>query len=844
MPKHPQNKAKKQDPQKGKDKEKKEEKKPATTGNKYVCDLAEVKCTCGSNPGKLKVTSNPGVYLQDTLKATAKDKTITPNFGSCSSQKNNPCQPALMEWQDLAADVSLGDQAHFLLERSTNQCSAGGGKITITSGKQKSTVQNIDPPAQDLPIVAPLEVKNKEVVWLASNEVYNDVPEADLWYKLEGKTFKKATLTDAIIQQLQADPDNDTIAYHTNDKGVQTTYKKGVSQPADYGNKLASNDEKLHSAYPLYLRNGVFTNAYPTYKLYVYKGENAGDAKKKVEQDIAGNSHGNAALMLETARHTRDNNTDYMKQGGPVPPTGINGQPEYYSLIYTVTSTPRFRVVLDKEDTSGLVIVKAKTRQDVSRAGVSIDPFVSADLEGCLGIRDGKGGYFQALTGGKSAYFTQLNNKLIEKIPELAYIYRVQKGTGKIAEKKFDEKEEALFFVKVDPLPEIKAKEIYEPWQQATQQKRTNAAAQPAPAQQPPAQQPPAQQLPGQQHPGQPGQQQPGAQPHDMQERLQHPAHPLWPRVVQSVLLLILLQLCFSSHTPVWAAPIAGYRLQSADTANAWMKVIDSGDSTQVLKLLSKGYNPNTVILPDTSVRYSDLGNLPIHIKRYTPFTYIIDYNKNPDNHFFDDSKGENSYERIKQKQGRYALMLIRHGYHPVAEDLELLLLIAPPADQFKAIVQQSRFNIAAAKDNHFAAAALRGNCPVGLLSYLLEQGAGTNGVTDAIRQQYAKNYTISLRQLEILEKYHYKLYQQAGFSLLHYSAYVNDPVAVKKQLAAGTPTNQRTTWFYEADDMTDGGKPQKLTALEIVRSNLVVRQYNKTGAVNAQAIIKLLQKK
>nr|WP_295870681.1 PAAR-like protein [uncultured Chitinophaga sp.] len=827
MSKKPQQKGKKQGAQQDKAKEKKEEKKSSTAGNKYVRDMADVKCSCGSSPAKLKVTANPGVFLQDVLKATSKDKTITPNFGTCSAQRNSPCQPALMEWQDIAADVNMGDQAHFLLERSTNQCSAGGGKVTITSGKQQSTVQNITPPAQDLPIAAPLEVKNKEVVWLASNEVYNDVPAADLWYKVEGKTFKLAKLTAAVIAQLQPDPVNNTIFYHT-EKGVQTTYKKGVSKTADYGNKLASADEKLHSAYPLYLRNGVFTNAYPTYKLYVYKGENAGDAKQKVEQDINANNHGKAALMLEIARHTRDNNTDYMKNGGPVPPTGFNGQPEFYALNYTVSSTPRFRVVLDKTDTSALTIVEAKKRGDVSRAGISIDPFVSADLEGCLGIRDGKGGYFQALTGGKSAYFTALNDKLIDKIPELLNIYRVQTGTGKMAKKKFDAKEEALFFVKVDPLPELSKVEIYDPWKRAIDQRRgTQPAGQQSPWQLPA-------QLPS--NPLQPTPQQRGG--------VWQPLRPFGNPGIRSVLILVLLQLCFAAPSFARSLPVTATHTLRTDTSDAFMKAIDSGDSTQLLQLLAKGYNPNAVILPDTSVQYSDLGTLPIRIKRYTPFTYVIDYNKNPKHHFFDDCKGENSYERIKRKQGRYALLLIRHGYHLSAEDLELLLLTDPPADQFKSIVQQSRFNIGAAKGNRLAAAALRGNCPPALLTWLLDQGAGTGGVTDAIRHQYARDYTISVKQLEILEQHHYRLYQDAGFNLLHYAVYQNDLAAVKKLLAAGVPAKQRTTWFYHEDDMTDGGSAQQLTALDIARKRRAQPQSDKKAAAGTQAIIQLLQTK
>lgn len=793
--------------------EKKKEEKPAPKGSKYVCDQALLKCSCGSTPGQLKVSANTFVFLQDNLKATSKDKTIAPTFGSCSAQRNSPCGPALMEWQQVAEDVSLEEGVYFLLEKSTNQCSAGGGKITITDGKQKATVKDIKIPTADLPLVTPMEVENKEVIWHVTNEVYNPVPESDRWYKVdEAKhTFTQEKAGSKVLGELVPDATNPSLATHTDANGKQTTYKKGVGSPYDYGNKKASFKEKLESIYPIYLRGGVFTNAYPTYKMFVYKGENAGDAKKKLDQDIGSGAHGNAALMMELARHTRDNNTSYYKTGGPVPPTGLNGQPEYYAMNYVISETARYRVVIDKTDTNLKTILASPYR-----GGISVDPFVSGDLEGCLGIRNGTGGYFQQIAGmNKATYFNNLNDKLIGLMPELKNIYRTQKGKGKMAVD-FDEKKEALFYVKVDPLPEISPDTCYKPWQNAVKAKQEAWKK----AQQTPAATPvpvPAQ-----------------------ENGTGKTSRSIFGKLFMLAWLSIAASSCANgsqpAHTTTSAAPADTIALRQ------WTDALRNADTLQLARLLSQHFDPNTILGTDTTVSYGDIGQLPLHINRYTSLFYVYDYSKLMGSGL---AKSAATPDAMQQKQQDLSLWLVRHGATVTADAVKMWLLTKAPLSFMRqaapvAILQRySRDGL--------VAAALRGGNGNDVISYLLENKVSLDGVTDAIRKQYSRDYTVSPETLALLVRHGYKA-EEAGFSLLQYAVFMLDEKNVVAELQKGASVVTPSSWFFIQDDMIDGGsEDNKLSARQIAARTLAFyKERGMTGSASfkkAQRIASLLQK-
>ncbi|MBC9928942.1 DUF4280 domain-containing protein [Chitinophaga qingshengii] len=792
--------------------EKKKEEKPAPAGSKYVCDQALLKCSCGSTPGQLKVSSNLFVFLQDNLKATSKDKTIAPTFGNCSAQRNNPCSPALMEWQQVAEDVSLGEGTYFLLEKSTNQCSAGGGKITITDGKQKATVKDIKIPTADLPLATPMAVENKEVVWYLSNEVYNPVPASDRWYKVDEtkKTFVQEKAGSKVLTELVPHATNPSLATHTDAKGKQTTYKKGVDTPYDYGNKKASFKDKLESIYPIYVRGGVYTNAYPTYKMFIYKGENAGDAKKKLEQDIGSGSHGNAALLMELARHTRDNNTTYYKTGGPVPPTSLNGQPEYYAMNYVITETARYRVVLDKTDTNMKTILASPYR-----GGVSVDPFVSGDLEGCLGIRNGTGGYFQPIANiNKATYFNSLNDKLVDLMPELKNIYRTQKGKGKMAVD-FDEKKEALFYVKVDPLPEIAPDTCYKPWLDAVKAKQEawKKAQQPAAAT---PSFPPAQNSSG------------GV------------LKSIFGKLFMLACLSIAVASCANGSQPAHTSTDTA-SVSKVDT-QPWTDALRNADTNRLAQLLGQHFDPNTVLGADTTVSFGDIGQLPLHIHQYTSLFYVYDYSKLVGSGL---SKSVATPAAMQQIQQELSLWLIRHGASVSADAVKMWLLVKSPLSFLRQAAPASV--LAQHSQDGLMAAALRGDNGSDVINYLLENKVSLQGVTDAIRKQYSRDYTVSPEILSLLVRHGYKT-EDAGFSLLQYAVFMLDEKTVAAELQKGASATTPSSWFFTQDDMIDGGSEEnKLSARQIAARTLAFyKERGMTGDAaykKAQRISSLLQK-
>lgn len=103
----------------------------------YVVEGAQLKCTLGTSPGNLTVTSQRKLEIEGKLQATGKDKILEPPFfGSCTCKSPNPpCSPALQEWQMPGKKTGIGEET-FVMDDSRIQCSQGG-TITVIDANQK-----------------------------------------------------------------------------------------------------------------------------------------------------------------------------------------------------------------------------------------------------------------------------------------------------------------------------------------------------------------------------------------------------------------------------------------------------------------------------------------------------------------------------------------------------------------------------------------------------------------------------------------------------------------------------------------------------------------------------------
>jgi hypothetical protein len=102
--------------------------------NKYVVEEAELKCSAGSTPAKLKVTSQKSNKIEQKLQATENDKTLMGNFGACALCNGNACAPALQQWKVISSKKTIKGQK-LLLDDSFIEC-AKGGVVNITDPNQ------------------------------------------------------------------------------------------------------------------------------------------------------------------------------------------------------------------------------------------------------------------------------------------------------------------------------------------------------------------------------------------------------------------------------------------------------------------------------------------------------------------------------------------------------------------------------------------------------------------------------------------------------------------------------------------------------------------------------------
>ncbi|MBD8084126.1 hypothetical protein [Chryseobacterium caseinilyticum] len=218
-------------------------------------------------------------------------------------------------------------------------------------------------------------------------------------------------------------------------------------------------------------------SAYPLYKMYIYRGNIIGEAVKKLKQDLENKTRENAeSTVLSVARHAQTNNKDY-GNSGPIPPNTINS---LYRIRYMQAwnhagkESFRYRFVDDKS--SNLKQISDFTKEVSSgamtlgsRSSISIDPWKSKDLIGCLGIRNSDGSNHSSCSNemsdlSSSNYknvYHALNNYLETIIPELTGVYgrRGYSSNGRIKVVGSKYKEEVKVFALIEPLPELNKKE-------------------------------------------------------------------------------------------------------------------------------------------------------------------------------------------------------------------------------------------------------------------------------------------------------------------------------------------------------------------------------------------------
>ncbi|WP_336963234.1 hypothetical protein [Chryseobacterium contaminans] len=266
----------------------------------------------------------------------------------------------------------------------------------------------------------------------------------------------------------------EAILYITSEIATEITVDKNgkITSYPDYGGYNGMNEYKEgNKIYTKKLANGK--SAFPLYKMYIYRGNKTGEAVKKLKQDIENKTHENAeATVLTVARHAQTNNKDYASYG-PIPPNTTNtlyrvrymqawnhAGKESFRYRFVDNTTSNLKPVADfkKEVSSGAMTLG-------SRSSISIDPWKSKDLIGCLGIRNSNGENHSSYAGeigdlSASNYkfvYHALNNYLESIIPELTGVYgrRGYSSNGKIVVKASEYKEEIKVYALVDPLPEI-----------------------------------------------------------------------------------------------------------------------------------------------------------------------------------------------------------------------------------------------------------------------------------------------------------------------------------------------------------------------------------------------------
>ena len=266
----------------------------------------------------------------------------------------------------------------------------------------------------------------------------------------------------------------EAVLYITSEIATEIIVDKNgkITSYPDYGGFNGMNEYKEgDKIYAKKLPNGK--SAFPLYKMYIYRGNKIGEAVQKLKQDIENKTHENAEpTVLTVARHAQTNNKDYSSKG-PIPPNTINSLYRIrYMQAWNHAGKESFRYRFVDNNTSNLKPLNDFTKEVSSgamtlgsRSSISIDPWKSKDLIGCLGIRNSDGSNHSSCgseMGDLSAsnykfVYHALNNYLETVIPELTGVYgrRGYSSKGKIPVKPSQYKEEIKVFALVDNLPEL-----------------------------------------------------------------------------------------------------------------------------------------------------------------------------------------------------------------------------------------------------------------------------------------------------------------------------------------------------------------------------------------------------
>ncbi|WP_419494999.1 glucosaminidase domain-containing protein [Chryseobacterium bernardetii] len=266
----------------------------------------------------------------------------------------------------------------------------------------------------------------------------------------------------------------EAILHITSEIATEITVDKNgkITSYPDYGGYNGMNEYKEgNKIYTKKLANGK--SAFPLYKMYIYRGNKTGEAVQKLKQDIENKTHENAeTTVLTVARHAQTNNKNYGSEG-PLPPNTITTLYRIrYMQAWNHAKKESFRYRIVSDNTSNMKPLN-DTKKEVSsgamslgnRGSISIDPWSSAGLIGCIGIRNSDGKVHSSCekeypNQDKENYkfiYHALNNYLETIIPELTGVYgrRGYSSNGKVAVVASRYEEEVKVFVLTDLLPEL-----------------------------------------------------------------------------------------------------------------------------------------------------------------------------------------------------------------------------------------------------------------------------------------------------------------------------------------------------------------------------------------------------
>lgn len=270
----------------------------------------------------------------------------------------------------------------------------------------------------------------------------------------------------------------EAVLYITSEIATEIVVDKNgkITSYPDYGGYNGMNEYKEgNKIYTKKLANGK--SAFPLYKMYIYRGNKAGEAVKKLKQDLENKTHENAeTTVLTVARHAQTNNKNY-GSSGPIPPNTIKSLYRIrYMQAWNGKGKESFRYRIVSDNTSNMKPI-SDFKKEVSngamalgsRGSISIDPWSSTGLIGCVGIRNSNGETHPSCQKeyphqDKENYkfiYHALNNYLESVIPELTGVYgrRGYSSNGKVPVKESKFTEEVKVYALVDNLPELSKNE-------------------------------------------------------------------------------------------------------------------------------------------------------------------------------------------------------------------------------------------------------------------------------------------------------------------------------------------------------------------------------------------------